>query len=55
MRLRMSSFWLATEAGAEDFEATDEMFLITTDPASLYSVQEALITLALRANLPSWK
>ena len=35
-------FLAATEAGAEDFEATDEMFLITTDPAHLYAVRDAI-------------
>ncbi len=35
-------FLIATEAGAEDFEATDEMFVITTDPQELYQVKEAL-------------
>ena len=35
-------FLLATEAGAEDFEATDEAFIITTDPAQLYAVKEVL-------------
>ena len=36
-------FALATEAGAEDFEATDDAFIVTTDPALLYSVKEALV------------
>lgn len=35
-------FLVATEAGAEDFEVSDEVFIITTDPANLYSVKEAL-------------
>jgi YebC/PmpR family DNA-binding regulatory protein len=35
-------FLAATEAGAEDFEATDEMFIITTDPAHLYAVKDAI-------------
>jgi YebC/PmpR family DNA-binding regulatory protein len=35
-------FLAATEAGAEDFEATDEMYLITTDPAHLYAVRDAI-------------
>lgn len=35
-------FMAATEAGAEDFEAGDEMFIITTDPAHLYNVKEAI-------------
>lgn len=35
-------FHAATEAGAEDFEATDEMFIVTTDPTDLYAVKEKL-------------
>lgn len=35
-------FLAATEAGAEDFEATEDMFVITTDPADLYTVKEAI-------------
>ncbi len=35
-------FLAATEAGAEDFEAIDESYLITTDPALLYAVREAV-------------
>lgn len=35
-------FLIATEAGAEDFESDDDVFIITTDPAQLYAVKEAL-------------
>ncbi len=35
-------FLAASEAGAEDFEATDEAFIVTTDPADLYTVKEAI-------------
>lgn len=35
-------FLAATEAGAEDFEAEGDMFLITTDPTALYAVKDAL-------------
>ncbi|MBA2369099.1 MAG: YebC/PmpR family DNA-binding transcriptional regulator [Candidatus Protochlamydia sp.] len=35
-------FLAASEAGAEDFEAADEFFIITTDPAHLYQVKEAI-------------
>lgn len=35
-------FLAASEAGAEDFEAADEFFIITTDPADLYTVKEAI-------------
>lgn len=35
-------FLAASEAGAEDFESADEMFVITTDPAHLYTVKEAI-------------
>ena len=35
-------FLAATEAGAEEFEATDDMYVITTDPTSLYTVKDAI-------------
>lgn len=35
-------FLAATEAGAEDFELADEMYLITTDPTHLYVVRDAI-------------
>lgn len=40
-------FLAATEAGAEDFEATDEMYLITTDPTHLYAIKDAIQHLGL--------
>lgn len=35
-------FLAATEAGAEDFEASDEFFIVTTDPIQLFTVREAV-------------
>ena len=35
-------FLAATESGAEDFEAADEVYVVTTDPAQLYQVKEEL-------------
>lgn len=35
-------FNAAIESGAEDFSSDEEDFIITTDPASLYSVKEAV-------------
>lgn len=35
-------FFHVTEAGAEDFESVDNMFIVTTDPTNLYEVKEAL-------------
>lgn len=35
-------FLAATEAGAEDFDAEGEVYVVTTDPADLYSVKEAV-------------
>jgi YebC/PmpR family DNA-binding regulatory protein len=35
-------FLAATEAGAEDFEISDEVYLVTTDPAHLYAVRDAI-------------
>lgn len=36
-------FLAATEAGAQDFEAVGDMFVITTEPADLYAVKEAIV------------
>lgn len=35
-------FLAATESGAEDFEADEDMYIVTTDPLHLYSVKEAI-------------
>ncbi len=35
-------FLLATDAGAEDFEASDELYMITTAPDRLYEVKSGL-------------
>ncbi len=35
-------FLIATEAGAEDFEAIDEGYIVTTAPERLYQVKESL-------------
>jgi len=35
-------FFAATEAGAEDFEAEDDLFIVSTDPVDLYKVVENL-------------
>jgi YebC/PmpR family DNA-binding regulatory protein len=35
-------FLAATEAGAEDFESADDLYIVTTDPTNLYAVKEAL-------------
>lgn len=35
-------FLAATEAGAEDFESTDDFYLVTTDPAQLITVKDTL-------------
>ncbi|PCI94891.1 YebC/PmpR family DNA-binding transcriptional regulator [Candidatus Aerophobetes bacterium] len=35
-------FLIATEAGAEDFEQSDEYFMITTAPDELYKVKDAI-------------
>ncbi|MBA3238521.1 MAG: YebC/PmpR family DNA-binding transcriptional regulator [Parachlamydiaceae bacterium] len=35
-------FIAATEAGAQDFETVEEIYVITTDPADLYAVKDAL-------------
>jgi YebC/PmpR family DNA-binding regulatory protein len=43
-------FLAATEAGAQDFEADDEMFIITVDPADLYTVKEAVAKLGFKCD-----
>lgn len=35
-------FMTATEAGAEDFESEEDLFIITTDPVNLFVVKEAI-------------
>ncbi len=35
-------FLAATEAGAEDFEVEEEIFIITTDPSLLYAVKDSI-------------
>ena len=35
-------FMAVTEAGAEDFEATDDLYVLVTDPVHLYQVKEAV-------------
>ncbi|MEM1283000.1 MAG: YebC/PmpR family DNA-binding transcriptional regulator [Chlamydiota bacterium] len=46
-------FMAATEAGAEDFEAEEEMFVITTDPADLFKVKDAVETLGFNCDSAS--
>lgn len=43
-------FLAATEAGAQDFEAAEEMYIITTDPADLYTVKEAIQKLGFQCD-----
>lgn len=38
-------FLAATESGAEDFEVSDDLYLITTAPDKLYEVKEKLVSL----------
>lgn len=35
-------FLAATEAGAEDFDASDDLYVILTDPTNLYQVRDAI-------------
>jgi len=44
-------FLAATEAGAEDFEAADDTFMITTDPTGLIQVKEAVQSLGFKVDL----
>lgn len=43
-------FMAATEAGAQDFEAVEDMFVITTDPVDLYTVKEAIAKLGFKCD-----
>lgn len=43
-------FLAATESGAEDFEATEDMFMITTDPTDLAKVKDAIEALGFKVN-----
>lgn len=43
-------FLAASEAGAEDFETTEEAFIITTDPAQLYQVKEEIEKLGYKCD-----
>lgn len=43
-------FKAAIDAGAEDFESVEEMYIITTDPADLYTVKEAVAHLGFPAD-----
>jgi YebC/PmpR family DNA-binding regulatory protein len=43
-------FLASTDAGAEDFESTDEMYIISTDPTALYTVKEAVSKLGFNCD-----
>jgi YebC/PmpR family DNA-binding regulatory protein len=43
-------FLAATEAGAEDFDAEGDMFVVTTDPALLISVKDAIAHLGFKCD-----
>jgi len=43
-------FLAATEAGAQDFETADDFYIITTDPADLYVVKEAVEKLGFKSD-----
>lgn len=43
-------FLAASEAGAEDFEAAEDMYVITTDPANLFTVKEAINQLGFKCD-----
>ncbi|MGA8164390.1 MAG: YebC/PmpR family DNA-binding transcriptional regulator [Waddliaceae bacterium] len=46
-------FSAAIEAGAEDFDQDEDMFIITTDPADLYAVKEAVEQLGFQCEQAS--
>jgi transcriptional/translational regulatory protein YebC/TACO1 len=41
-------FLAVSEAGAEDFEASDELFIITTPPDLLYQVKEKIDQMGIK-------
>lgn len=43
-------FLVTTDAGAEDFESTDDAYIITTDPTLLYTVKEAIHKLGFQCD-----
>jgi YebC/PmpR family DNA-binding regulatory protein len=43
-------FKAALESGAEDFEADEEMYIITTDPAHLFTVKDAINQLGFQCD-----
>jgi YebC/PmpR family DNA-binding regulatory protein len=43
-------FMKASEAGAEDFEASDDMYIITTSPVDLYAVKSAVEELGFKCD-----
>lgn len=43
-------FLAATDAGAEDFEATDELFIITTPPDRMMAVKEKLDQMGIKTD-----
>lgn len=43
-------FLAATEAGAEDFDAEGDMFVVTTDPAHLIAVKDAIAHLGFKCD-----
>lgn len=43
-------FMAATEAGAQDFETVEDMYVISTDPADLYTVKEAVEHLGFKCD-----
>ncbi|HEV8051597.1 MAG TPA: YebC/PmpR family DNA-binding transcriptional regulator [Parachlamydiaceae bacterium] len=43
-------FLASTEAGAQDFEAVDDMYIITTDPMDLYAVKETVEKLGFKCD-----
>lgn len=47
-------FLVAIEAGAEDYEVSDDGYIVFTEPTSLYNVKEALIKLGVECGEASF-
>lgn len=46
-------FLVATDAGAQDFDQTDEMYVVLTDPQELFNVKEAINQLGFECDQTS--
>jgi transcriptional/translational regulatory protein YebC/TACO1 len=48
MRSKMNSFLVVSEAGADDFEVEEDIYIITTPPDLLFQVKEAITRMGVK-------